>query len=58
MAYEPNIHSEVKITNEADLDGSSDGSLPPLLAQQSRQMASLKVLKPLKVELKDSAPIL
>ena len=31
MSYEPNINSAVKITNEAELDASSDSSLPPLL---------------------------
>lgn len=46
MTYEPGINSAVQITNEADLDGSSDSSIPPLLPPQpAKQDGRLKPLK-------------
>ena len=54
MAYEQGINSAVKITHEADLDGSSDNSLPPLLPPEPARHDGR--LKPLKIELKDSTP--
>lgn len=46
MSYENNINSAVKITNEAELDESSDNSLPPLIPPEpAREEGRLKPLK-------------
>lgn len=53
MSFQPNLNSGGIATNQADLDGSSDSSLPPLdLPQPSKPEGRLK---PLKIELKDSS---